>query len=212
MLVVLIVLTGILFCLLVFSIIQQNLALLGLKETGFLTLKILDANTAASLFVTLIGAILVRHQFALGLRPRVNYISSHATKNTPETASESCEVWQVVLHNAGSGSAIFNSIRFRIGIDAINQADYSKSHKEVVQALADIGLIKDQDYWLANVSKGSTLSARENRTIFEIKSSKIHLIKQLDATVHFQGLLGDKYSRELFLIPRPQSTPKVQAK
>lgn len=195
-----------------FSIIQQNLALLGLKETGFLTLKILDTNTAASLFVTLIGAILVRHQFAPGLRPRLTYGSSHTTKNHPETIDESCEVWQVVLHNAGSGSAIFNSIRFRIGIDAINLADYSKSHKDIVQELADIGLIRDHYYWLVNISKGSTLSPKEDWPIFEIKASKIHLIKQLDATVQFQGLLGDKYNRELFLIPRTQTTPKVQAK
>jgi hypothetical protein len=90
--------------------------------------------------------------------------------------------------------------------------DFSKSHKDVVEALADKGLNRNQDYWLKNISKGFTLSAKENWTLFEIKSSKIHMIKQLDATVQFQGLLDDKYSRELFLIPRNLSATRVQAK
>lgn len=206
--IVLILLTGILFGLLLFSILQQNLAFFELEHVRLLSFKILDTNTAASLFVTLIGAILVRHQFALGIRPAVNYTSATITKNYPVTSSVPCELWQVVLHNAGSGTAIFNSIRFRISVDAIYRGEYSKSHKEVVKALAEIGLVRDQDYSLANISRGSTLAPRESRAIFELKASKLHLIKQLDASIQFQGLLGDKYGRELFLIPR--DTPPLK--
>lgn len=207
--IVLIVLTGILFSLLLFSILQQNLAFFDLEHVRLLSFKILDTNTAASLFVTLIGAILVRHQFALGIRPAVNYTSANVTKNYPVTSNTPCELWQVVLHNAGSGTAILNSIRFRIGIDGIDRGEYSKSHKEVVEALAEIGLVRDQDYSLANVSAGSTLAPRESRTLFEIKASKLQLIKQLDASIQFKGVLGDKYGRELFLIPREIHTLKA---
>ena len=103
---------GYIFILMLYSIMQANLALFDLQRTIPLSFKILDTSSAATLFVTLVGALLVRHQFALGLLPRINYTSMSTTKKISQFSDVSCDIWRVEIRNTGLGSAIIDRAEY----------------------------------------------------------------------------------------------------
>lgn len=202
----LIVLTVTFFILTLYAIVQENLSLLSIEPTDILSFKILDPSSSASLFVTLVGALLVRHQFVLGLRPRLGYKSIITTKQNAGNNKQSCEVWQVSIQNVGLGAAIVDGIYFRTGMSAVKDNPFTLTQNEVIKELAKYKLIHGQDYWLENISVGFTLPHGENYVVLEIKTEHRGKLKQLDALISFRGFLGDKYHREVFFIPRNIAT------
>lgn len=196
MLVFLVVLTVTFFGLTLYSIIQENLDVFNIRHTQFFTLKILNIESSASLFVTMLGALLVRNQFVLGLRPRISYKSCSIIKeSTPE------KIWQVKLYNSGLGGAIINRCEFELET-SIEKSGSLVGFENVVRHLGNIGLVHEEDYWLENISSGFTLPPKEDYIVFEIKAAHIDKIKRLNMLLHFQGFLGDKYYRSVVLIPK----------
>lgn len=78
----------------------------------------------------------------------------------------------------------------------------SKTFHEVVKDLAKAKLVLDSDYWLGNITPGFSLSPKDEFLVFEIKTEHREKLKYLDMWLYFQGQLGDKYRRKIFLIPR----------
>lgn len=194
------VLTSIFFILTIYSILQTNSELFNLRETRWLYIKILDTSTSATLFVTLLGALLVRHQFALGILPRINYTSAITTKHDTRNTNVSFETWRVEIRNTGLGSAIINHSEYLIELSIANETK-SKSFADIIVELGKIDLVHGKDYWLGKMSSGFSLSPKDEFLVFEIKTEHIPKLNRLDMTLYFQGQLGDKYLREIRFIP-----------
>lgn len=189
----LIVLTVIFFVLTLYSIIQANLDVFNIKHIQFFSLEILSTESSASLFVTLLGALLVRNQFVLGLRPRISYKSN---------SNDSGKTWQVKIKNAGLGAAIINRCEFELETSSGKCCTLPLGFEEVIMQLAEIKLVCEIDFSLGNISKGFTFPPQEEYAAFEIKMEHIYQIKRLNMLLHFQGFLGDKYYRKVVLIPQ----------
>lgn len=191
-----------------YAVIQDNLSLLDIEKTKFLSFKILDTSSSATLFVTVIGALVVRHQFVLSLRPRLGYKSNITSKQNIRNSTDIFEIWQVSIHNAGMGAAIINGIKYVSGEALGKDNPLFIAQDEVVKELAKHDLIHERDFWLKNISDGFTLPPGEHYILFEVRIEHIEKIKKLDAIIFFQGFLGDSYEREIFFIPRHLSKNK----
>jgi hypothetical protein len=185
-----------------YSILQANAGLCSFIPARFLALKILDTASASSLFVTLLGALLVRQQFVIGLRPRIGYKTMHTIKQFSSEAKDTCSIWQVRIRNSGQGTAIVNGCEFKLEIYPAKSSSCGLVFRELISEMGKSGLLRGQDYWLENITSGFTLSPKEDCIVFEIKTEHIQKVKRLDMLLHFQGLLGDKYYRKIFFIPR----------
>lgn len=202
MLVCLLILTITFFLLTLYSVLQANSALFHLEASPFLSLKILDTSSAASLFVTLLGALLVRHQFALGLLPRINYKSAKTTRQNPQDSGEPFTTWRVELRNTGLGSAIINRADYRLELAGATSHCHFHTFDAIIRELAKIDWVRDRDYWIENINAGFSLSPKDDCFLFEIKTEHIAKLKRLDVALYFQGQLGDRYRRDISLIPR----------
>ena len=202
MLTCLIILAVTLFLLTLYSILQTNAEVFHIVNSRFLSIKILDTASAASLFVTLLGALLVRHQFVLGVLPRINYKSRNTERRNKQNPNKSDETWRVEIRNTGLGSAIINRAEYRLELASTkSQFDYY-TIEDILKELTRINLKVDRDYWIGNISNGFSLSPKDDFFVFEIKTEHIEKIKRLDLVLYFQGQLGDRYRKEISLIPR----------
>jgi hypothetical protein len=202
LLVFLIILSFIFFAITIYSILKENSAVLNVNESRFFALKILDTATSSTLFVTLLGALVVRHQFVLGFRPRISYKSMNILKQVIYNKTEFCEAWQVKIRNVGVGAAIINGCEFEFETSSAKSASFPLGFNNVVKELAKINLINEDDYWLENITSGFTLAPNEDYTVFEIKTEHMKNIKRLNMILHFQGFLGGKYYKEIIFMPR----------
>lgn len=198
----LIVLTFTFFILTLYAILQAHLDFFNIEKTNLFSVKILDTASSSSLFITLLGALVVRHQFVLGFRPRISYKSMQTLKQNPSNDKQHYEVWQVRISNTGLGAAIISRTNFDLEIFSTKGIPSLMSLNEVVNEVERSGLIRDRDYWIENISSGFTLPPKEDCILFEIKIEHLRKIKRLDMILHFQGLLGDKYFRDIFFLPR----------
>ncbi len=202
MLTCLLILAVTLFLLTLYSILQTNAKVFHLESSGFLSIKILDTASAASLFVTVLGALLVRHQFAVGVLPRINYISTKTYRRCTENLDKSCETWRVEICNTGLGPAIITRAEYMLEhTDVVNSSDFY-TFDDIIKEFVRIDLVRNHDYWLENITNGYSLSPKDNFSVFETKMEHIEKLKRLDLVLYFQGQLGDRYRREINLIPR----------
>lgn len=201
MLVSLILLACILLILTLYSILQTNAEIFHLKNSPFVSLKLLDTSSAASLFVTLIGALLLRHQFALSVTPRINYRSAKAERSDRHKRDEVFETWRVEIHNTGLGAAIINRIEYLFepagGKDCIS----SYTVDNIVKQLAGIDLTIDHDYWIQKMSSGFSLAAKDDFLVFEVRLEHLVRLRCLHMVLYFQSQLGNRFTRVIRLTP-----------
>lgn len=205
MLTCLIVLTFAFFILTLYSIVQANADLLNIAPTRILSFKLLDTSSAATLFITLFGALIVRYQFAIGLLPRINYDSIAGTKHDENNPHQIHKTWQVKIRNTGLGPAIITRIEYCLELKGSKTIHRFDKFDEFAIHLKKIGLEPDLDYWGDNISNGFCLSSKEESMIFEVKNEHLGKIKNFYMVLYFQSQLGDKYCREIFLTS-PNST------
>lgn len=198
----LVILAITLFLLTVYSIVQANAKVFGLSNSPFLPIKLLDTASAASLFVTLVGALLVRHQFAVGVQPRINYKSTRAERHNKQSPGQPFETWRVELRNTGLGAAIVNRAEYFLKPADVKDYGYHCTREEVLKELATLDLVADRDYWIENITNGFTLSPKDDCFVFEIKMEHVDKLSCLDMVLYFQSQLGNKYRRLIMLAPR----------
>ena len=189
------------FLLTVYSIIQSNLTLLHLDKSNLFTLKILDTASAATLFVTLLGALLVRHQFVLSVLPRINYKSAFAGRPDLQNPDTSFKTWRVEIKNTGLGPAIISRAEYMIELYKNETAYHAYTFDDFTAMLLKAGLVCNCDCWVENITPGFSLSPKDTCFLFEIKTAHLEKFKRLTMLLYFQGQLGDKYVREISLMP-----------
>lgn len=200
MLVTLLVLTTVFFLLTVYNILQLNLGWFHISESKFWSLKILDSTSAATLFVTLVGALLVRHQFAASVLPRINYVSNVTNKENSLESGQSFKTWQVEIRNTGLGPAIIDRIEYFLELANDKEKPHHYKFITLIQKLTENNLVRDRDYILFNMSSGFSISPKDEYVVFEIKTEHLDKLNCLTMMLYFQGQLGDKYYREISLV------------
>lgn len=186
----------------VYSILQSNLNWFHISESRFWSLKILDTTSSATLFVTLVGALLVRHQFAVSVLPRINYVSSVKTNQNSLKPIHSSDTWHVEIRNTGLGSAIIDRIDYFLDLANSKDTNYNYKLNSLIIKLAEIDLIRNSDYSIFNMSSGFSLAPKDEYVVFEIKTEHLAKFNSLTMEIYFQGQLGDKYCREISLIAK----------
>jgi hypothetical protein len=198
----LVTLTVIMAGLLVYGVLQENKDLINKKYHYYFAVKILDTKTCASLFITLIGLILVRHHFLIGFMPILVYETRRTKKPSYDAIFQDCEVWQVKIRNVGLGAAKILKYEFRVGQTSISEDDHDQDYDEVTKLLHSINIVHDRDYCMEEITSGYTLPSKDEILIFEMNTAMLSKIKQLDLQITFSGLLGGRFIKDVFLIPR----------
>jgi len=175
-------------------------------RTGILNIHWIDYTTSIALFAGLFTILFARYQFSLSLKP----ILSYTPRIRPESEAplRKCKMFSTtVLENLGTGLAIVIESKYRISFTESDLLKSYRSYSDVVDELAKLGYIKNKVYWLSYFSKGSTIAANSRLMIFEMPTYLTEKLFAFDIRIEYSGLLGDKYVKEIFCIPRPYRRP-----
>jgi hypothetical protein len=195
-------LTFLFFLLTVYAVVKSNPGLGSTQSKEFFSLELLDTKTACTIFVSLVGLLLLRHQFVIGYRPKLIYEGSKKDAANHPELPENNLVWQVKIKNVGLGTAIFSDFKFRLSLNQTEDKSYDLGFFDTVEKLEEEGFRFEEDYYLANITNGYAMTTKEEKIVFEVILPKGHGIKQLDLKMTFEGYLGGKYRKEVYIIPR----------
>lgn len=196
-------LTAIVFFLIIYAILQDNAELLLAKKNHHLVqMKLLDLKTSFTIFISLLGLILLRHHFLEGFKPRIVYETKKCKTPTFDAYDFEGEIWQVKIRNVGLGAATILDYEFRFHPSKITNKKYLTNYSEVIKEISKEGVNLESEYYLDEITAGYTLPSKEEIVLFEMETSSALKLKQLDLKIEFTGFLGGKYSKEIFLLPR----------
>jgi hypothetical protein len=176
-----------------YAFIQEN----QLSSKQIFKYKLLDLKSAITILFTVAGLILVRKHFVLGLMPRIIYEARKHDKEKTWLLNSNESVWAVKIKNVGLGPAIMLSISFRLKVDG----EYM-GYQKFIEELRLKGLCLERDFYLSNITLGYTIPSKDEACIFEVVINKTIDLKCLDVKMEFKGLLGEKYSKVVYCIPR----------
>lgn len=197
---------------LVLTFVQSNRHLFHLEpprqyrvfSINILDIKWLDYTTSVGLLAGLFTIFFARYQFSLSQRPLISYYSRK--KDRTETAfniKKGAIFNTTSIKNEGAGLAIVLSSGYKI---ALSERELDKpyvSYWEVEEKLREMGFLRERDYWLTYFSPGWTIGADATERIFEMNTALITSIFAIDIRITYAGLLGDKYEKQIYCIPRP---------
>ena len=219
---------------LLFSVLQENRELLGLVcpasgGGGFCSVHLLGTDVAATLLGAFLSLYFLRRQFLhaamplLDYRCRVGPASGVALSCDDETAAR---VWVVELSNVGQGAAIITGARYWLELEESGCAgpqrpDFMAWFEQradrygsrcrfrcdvhaVERRLAEAGLEDQRQFDLLHFGEWTALSPGESRAIFQLCLADAGAIIALDIELTYQSVVGDRYRREIYAIPRRQ--------
>jgi len=202
------ILTILVFITLLISIIQENEQIFSLQpimiaNINIWKIKILDSNTATVLLVGLLTIFFIRKQLAYGLRPYLDYRCQQIGSSVYALDQFQKEkiFWSTSLSNVGLGLAIIKKAYYRVSFEKNIIGKYNTS-LEVIDSMKKKGIVIGHDFDIIFFSEGWSLGSKEERRIFEIVMSKSIDIFCLDIKLEFEGILGDRYTKEIYCIPR----------
>lgn len=191
--------------LLVHAVVSANELGNGLPFAWFWRLSLIDVNTAFTILVALLSLIAVRQQFIYGTKPFLVYHSqfTHASRLGLPGAGAGERIWQVTLSNAGQGAAAIREVRYRIAARGNTLSDsYPLPAASLTATLEGMGLRYERDYSLVSFSEGFRVIAGAEQPIFEVFEAAAAALQSIDMRIEIEGLLGDRFVKEVFLIPR----------
>ena len=89
-----------------------------------------------------------------------------------------------------------------MGLDSTDETQPFVDFPAIIQKLRAAGFILDKDYFLTNITSGGAMSTKEEKVIFEMVLPPPHQLVQLDLRITFEGYIGGRYIKDIFLIPR----------
>jgi hypothetical protein len=163
-------------------------------------LKLLDTNNALTLLVALLTLVAMRQQYLSTLKPYLTY-SSH---RVPASESGNAEdVWRVEVYNVGTGVAIIQQTVFRYV--SASGAESELDHDAVDDRLRGLSWEEGRMFSLPRFSTGFVLGPENKVTAFETNYALLSDLRALDLEITFASRSGERYRKDVFLIPRPSS-------
>lgn len=199
-------LIGLFFIFAFFAFLKGNRELLGLPKSSLWNLKLLSGSMSVKILVLLLGLLLTKWSLELGFRPILIY-SGNVVKNPNkpfinDNINSNDLFWSVTVQNVGSGIALIRRVKYRCSKSNADIPQYKEAAFELRRKLDEIGFKDKRDYALSTISTGFALPCKGEIHLFEIPLKNLSKIKLLDIQLEFEGLLGQKYRKEIFCIPR----------
>ncbi|MGW7531285.1 hypothetical protein [Amycolatopsis sp. NPDC054798] len=174
--------------------------------------ELLGVGPSVSLLVGALTLLLVRNQFALGLRPFISYHSGWLKSNsgTVYLAEAEGPIWAVTARNAGSGIGVIRNVR--ITVACADSSTFSGTHDETVAFLRErCDLEQNREYALSKLSPGGVFASGDEIRLFELTHGSRCLFSEFTVSVEFEGTLRDAYAKNIFCIP-PSGIPPAPQK
>jgi hypothetical protein len=159
--------------------------------------------------LTLLTLTILQTQFIISSQPYL--ITLHGRRDESVSAIEmpvdDSLVWRVILRNAGPGVAVVHSMQFRIGTAAgIHDGPYALTHAKVIARLRQEGVPVDTGLVLSNYTRGMAFGSKDEGVLFEAPVSLAASLHPLDVLMTYEGILGDRYEKSVYLVPQPRET------
>jgi len=163
-----------------------------------------DARIVATMLMGALSLVYVRRQFALGMRPIIDYRSWQSADSEFGLIDkgDGQKVFVVQIVNVGSGPLIVTSTAYRALFGNDSMPDYS-GFGDVRRVLIQRGLQFGREVLVINLGEGTALESRGERIVFEmlLSAAASSQIRRFDVCIEFEGLLGDLYRKEMFYVP-----------
>lgn len=173
-------------------------------------LRLLGVSTTASLLAATLIALLARDQYARSVAPMLRYVSQWVAETEGLTRSAR-RYRQVVIGNAGPGTAIVVSVSWRVGATTQGEVAEVTSTDALRELLGRLKLADGDDYTISNYSPGTALAPGEQRLYFECTDDGAGRFAVFDAVFEFESVLGDTYVKTISLLPLPGASSAVAA-
>ncbi|MEA5364692.1 hypothetical protein VA596_34530 [Amycolatopsis sp., V23-08] len=189
-------------------------AALGSHATAIWVLKVelVGVGPSVTFLVGSLSLLLVRNQFALGLRPFISYNSRWMPSHEDSVYLTEAEgpIWSVTIRNSGSGLALIR--RVTLSVQAAGATEFFGIHEEVTDHLLTSCQLKlNRDYALSKLSPGGVLSPGNEVRIFELTEQSGSEFDNLSIVVEFEGALKDMFIKKIICIP-PSGLPPLPEK
>jgi hypothetical protein len=167
------------------------------------SLQVLDNKSSATLIIGLLSLSFINRQLLLAYRPFLNYRCQQSSTSTFALVGDgnNGNTWKISLQNVGSGTAVVVGSRYRVGTKGGEPAVY-EDYDHAMGRLVSYGFTNGVDFVVRYFSHGWSLAGKDDCIIAEIALQKALELDRLDVEVEFKGLLGDRYVKEMFCIPR----------
>jgi hypothetical protein len=163
----------------------------------------IDLDKIITITVTLIGLIITRNSIAHGMRPYLVY-ECKITDKSDFNLKKFKHILSIQIKNVGSGVARIRSIKYRMSFDLTLElpSKYQSDFDNIIKTLEIKHLKNRKDYALLEMTNGYALPSKEEKTLFEIPLGRSLENTAFDIKIEFEGFLGDRYSKEIYCIPR----------
>jgi hypothetical protein len=192
---------------LILEIVRANLSAATRDEWPW-RLRLLGVPTTAALLTALVIALLARDQYARSVAPVLRYVSQWVAATEGVTASAR-RYRQVLLRNAGPGTAVVVSVVWRVGDAAQRDVTDVTSVDALREVLGRLRLSDGDDYTISNYSPGTALAPGEQRLYFECTADAVDRLAVFEAVFEYESLLGDTYVKAISLLPHPGASEAV---
>lgn len=193
--------------LLVAELVRANLSLEQQRDWPW-KLRLLGIPTTAAILAAALIALLLRDQYARSVAPMLRYVSQWVS-DTDVLTSKAGRYRQVIVRNAGPGTAVIVGTAWRVGTAPGSHVVDVGSMVALRDLLADAGLGDGADYTITNYSAGSALAPGEERLYFECADTALSRFGVLEVVFEFESLLGDRYDKAISLLPHPGASVAV---
>jgi hypothetical protein len=209
-------------------------AWLTLRVLGYdiLGVKVLDVSAAAALMSAFISLLFLRFQFVHATIPVFDYriFKTTGPVSIDKDGAGDAVIYVVELRNASKGVGIVTAARYWIEFQQDdrqapsrpkfldwfqNKAAYSSnaryrlSYHDVEEELERRGYQDDVDWAAVHFGEWSAFGADESRRILVVNQRLGNNLVAFDLLLDYETVLGDRFRREIYMIPRRQLQARV---
>lgn len=176
------------------ALVRQNVHANGWFPRPAWEWKIVDASAAIPIALTLVSILIARQQLALGLRPYLAYSTDDADDGGTE----------VTLVNDGKGLAVMRRMTVTLEPrDTIGELRVSTTKADTLVGLRALDLEDDVD--LLFLSAGAPVRGESEVVLCRSTPKGAKVLRRLDVALEFEGVLGDRYRKDVYCVPRAAS-------
>lgn len=188
------------------AFIKENVDFATFPAAFVWKLNLLKVNDALMLLVALLGLLVARQQVELSVTPRLMY-SCYPTAQSQFglQVQQGRVIWTCKVKNVGSGMAIVRRCAYRV-TESVSKSKrkqpFNLSYLDVVKLLRKKGLEPGRDYVLMQYSIGAVIGGGEEQTLLEVNRDALDALKVVDVELVFDGFLGERFEKQIFMVPR----------
>ncbi|WP_406197488.1 hypothetical protein OG920_22100 [Streptomyces europaeiscabiei] len=183
------------------AIIRENVHTKSWIIPWLWKVKIVDASVCVTILIAFATIGVARKQIALGLRPFVTYGIKPPNTSSPHL-SDSGRYRLVTIGNEGAGTALLIGVTVSITFRNPREVCTAEEFDRLYDILMTRNLAEGRDYTIRNMGAGFTVAPHSDVRLMEYTDDFLATVGRLDIEITFEGLLGDKYRKGIYCVPR----------